>query len=92
MENSLSSQRFVIKRNGFKQRFYFDKITARLENLLSGEEKKAIDASIITEKVIQTIYSGISSEELDIESAKICHNLSSINPIYNDLAGRILNK
>ena len=90
MENSLSSQRFVIKRNGFKQRFYFDKITARLENLLSGEEKKAIDASIITEKVIQTIYSGISSEELDIESAKICHNLSSINPIYNDLAGRIL--
>ena len=90
MENSQSTQRFVIKRNGFKQRFYFDKITARLENLLSEEEKKSIDASLITEKVIQIIYSGITSEELDVESAKICHNLSSINPIYNELAGEFL--
>ena len=37
--NSESQQRFVIKRNGIKQRFYFDKITTRLENLLSDEEK-----------------------------------------------------
>ena len=88
--NSESQQRFVIKRNGIKQRFYFDKITARLENLLSDEEKNLVDCSLITEKVIKIIYSGITSEELDIESAKICHNLCSINPLYNKLAGRIL--
>tara|TARA_B100000767_G_scaffold252259_1_gene255889 strand:- start:44 stop:2770 length:2727 start_codon:yes stop_codon:yes gene_type:complete len=88
--NSESHQRFVIKRSGIKQRFYFDKITTRLENLLSDEEKKMIDCSLITEKVIKIIYSGITSEELDNESAKICHNLCSSNPLYNKLAGRIL--
>ena len=90
MYSSSTTQRFVIKRNGIKQRFYFDKITARLENLLTNEEKNMIDCSLITEKVIKTIYSGITSEELDIESAKICHNLSSVHPLYDKLAGMIL--
>ena len=41
-------------------------------------------------KVINSIYSGITTEELDLESAKICSNMVTVNPIYGRLAGRIL--
>ena len=45
---------------------------------------------MIAQKVIQSIYSGISTEELDVESAKICMNMGTLNPLYGNLAGRIL--
>jgi hypothetical protein len=85
-----SSQMFVIKRNGEKEKVMFDKITLRIDKLINEDEQQYIDPTIIAMKVINSIYSGISTEELDLESAKICSNMVTTNPIYGKLAGRIL--
>lgn len=85
-----NSQMFVIKRNGVKEKVMFDKITLRISKLISEDEEKYIDPTMIAMKVINSIYCGISTEELDLESAKICSNMVTVNPIYGRLAGRIL--
>ena len=88
--HSQNSQMYVIKRNGEKEKVVFDKITQRISNLINDHEEEYIDPTIIAMKVINSIYSGITTEELDLESAKICSNMVTINPIYGRLAGRIL--
>ena len=77
-----SPQMFVIKRNGEKEKVMFDKITLRISKLINEDEEQYIDPTIIAMKVINSIYSGISTEELDLESAKICSNMVTTNPIY----------
>jgi ribonucleoside-diphosphate reductase alpha subunit len=81
---------FVIKRNGEKEKVMFDKITLRISKLINEDETNYIDPTMIAMKVINSIYGGITTEELDLESAKICSNMITINPIYGRLAGRIL--
>lgn len=81
---------FVVKRNGIQERVKFDKIVDRLDKLIKKDEKTNLDSSIIAQKVITSIFSGISTEELDLESAKICMNLATTHPLYGNLAGRIL--
>jgi ribonucleoside-diphosphate reductase alpha subunit len=83
-------QMYVIKRNGEKEKVMFDKITLRISKLINKDEESLLDPMMIAQKVITSIYSGISTEELDLESAKICSNMVTINPIYGKLAGRIL--
>ncbi len=87
--NNSNSQMYVIKRNGEKEKVMFDKITQRLSKLIDESEVEYIDPTMIAMKVINSIYSGVTTEELDLESAKICSNIT-INPLYNKLAGRIL--
>ncbi len=81
---------FVVKRNGEQEKVRFDKITDRLDKLIKRDERNKLDSSMIAQKVITSIYSGISTEELDIESGKICMNLATVHPLYGNLAGRIL--
>lgn len=90
MSNTLNSQMFVVKRNGEKEKVMFDKITLRISKLINPNEVEIIDPTAVAMKVITSIYSGITTEELDLESAKICSNMVTINPLYGDLAGRIL--
>ena len=66
---------FVVKRDGSSEKIQFDKITDRLNKLIRKDEKDILDSVLIAQKVIQSIYSGISTEELDVESAKICMNM-----------------
>ena len=54
------------------------------------DEKYVIDSGLISQKVIQALYSGITTEEVDVESAKISMNMSTIHPTYGNIAGRIL--
>ncbi len=88
--SNTNSQMYVIKRNGEKEKVMFDKITLRISNLINENEEEYIDPTMIAMKVINSIYSGITTEELDLESAKICSNMVTMNPIYGRLAGRIL--
>lgn len=81
---------FVVKRNGSSEKVMFDKITDRINKLINPNEELICDSTKIAQKVIVSIYNGISTEELDQESAKICSNMLTINPIYGKLAGRIL--
>ena len=81
---------FVTKRNGTREEVHFDKITQRIKNLIRPDEEKIINATLIGQKVVAFIHSGITTEELDIESAKICVNLCTTHPLYSQLGGRIL--
>jgi ribonucleoside-diphosphate reductase alpha subunit len=95
---------FIIKRNGEKEDIRFDKITERIKKLInpielnginleysnSINEEKYLNPVVISQKVVANIYSGITTEELDIESAKICANMSTTHPLYSYLGGRIL--
>ena len=58
----LSPQMYVVKRNGIKQKVMFDKITARISNLIEENEINYIDPTIVAMKVINSIYSGITTE------------------------------
>ena len=89
MYNS-NSNMFVIKRSGIKEPVKFDKITERINKQVKDGEESILDASLVAQKVVASIYSGINTEELDIETAKICANLNTLHPLYSKLAGRIL--
>jgi ribonucleotide reductase alpha subunit len=81
---------FVTKRNHSQEPIHFDKITTRISRLIYPNEVSKINPTIIAQKVISSIYNGITTTELDLESAKICANLATTNPLYSSLAGRIL--
>ena len=77
----------VVKRNGNTQPISFDKILKRLNSL---SDKLTIDTALISQKVISGIYSGITTQELDILAAEISVSLSTSHPDYGVIASRIL--
>jgi ribonucleoside-diphosphate reductase subunit M1 len=79
----------VTKRNGNKEPVYFDKISIRLCKLIKEGNLKKIDPIKIAQQVIQNLYDGISTLELDNLSARVCASLSSDEPNYGMLGGRI---
>lgn len=81
---------FVTKRNGTQELIKFDKITTRIKKLIKPAEETYIEPTLITQKVIATIFSGITTTELDMQSAEICINMSTQHHYYSNLAGRIL--
>ena len=81
---------FVIKRNGNMEAVHFDKITERISKLIKDDERKYVDPVIIAQKTVASIYNGITTEELDLESAKICINLCTTHYLYSSVASRIV--
>jgi ribonucleoside-diphosphate reductase alpha subunit len=81
---------FVTKRDGRKESVQFDKITERISRLINKDENEYLDPVLVAQKVVASLYPGITTEELDIESAEICVNLSTTHPSYSYLGGRIL--
>jgi ribonucleoside-diphosphate reductase alpha chain len=78
---------YVLTRSGEKEPIKFDKITDRLGGLTFGLEN--VDATKITQKVIEGIYDGITTKELDNLAAETAAYLATTHPDYNTLAGRI---
>ena len=74
---------YVTKRNGQTENVHFDKITERINKLIYQDEP--LDPVLVAQKVVASLYPGITTEELDIESANICVNLSTIHPLYASL-------
>ena len=80
----------VTKRNGDREPVYFDKITKRLKNLIiEGIPLKNVDPILVAQKVIQNLYNGITTTELDELASRVCANLSSDIPDYGYLGGRL---
>jgi ribonucleoside-diphosphate reductase alpha chain len=80
---------YVITRSGEKEPIKFDKITDRIERLTFDLNSSHIDPVIISQKVIEGIYDGITTEELDKLAAETAAYLSTQHPDYSKLAGRI---
>ena len=55
----------VIKRNGKREEVSFDKITARINKLRYGLNQQFVDPIEIAKKVIQGIYDGVTTSDLD---------------------------
>uniref|UniRef100_A0A9J8B8F0 Ribonucleoside-diphosphate reductase n=1 Tax=Cyprinus carpio carpio TaxID=630221 RepID=A0A9J8B8F0_CYPCA len=79
----------VIKRDGRQERVMFDKITSRIQKLCYGLNAEFVDPTQITMKVIQGLYSGVTTVELDTLAAEIAATLTTKHPDYAILAARI---
>lgn len=82
----------ILKRNGTFEQLSFDKILYRLRKLCNDKEigvLSSIDTDIVAQKVVNSIYDGVSSSELDEEAARIAVGFTE-HPEYAKLASRIV--
>ncbi|MFT4860445.1 MAG: ribonucleoside-diphosphate reductase alpha chain [Algoriphagus sp.] len=79
----------VIKRDGRRESVRFDKITARIENLCYELDPKFIQPIEVAKKVIDGLYDGVTTTELDNLAAEVCASLTVRHPDYAILAARI---
>lgn len=80
---------FVLKRDGKKESVKFDKITARIEKLCYGLDRRFVNAVDVAKKVIEGLYDGVSTTELDNLAAETAASLTVKHPDYALLASRI---
>ena len=79
---------FVVKRDGKKESVKFDKITARIQKL-SYSLDPLVDVVSVTMKVIEGLYDGVTTVELDNLAAEIAASNTTKHPDYALLASRI---
>lgn len=79
----------VIKRDGREEPIIFDKITLRIKKLCYGLDGRFIDPVKVAMKVIQGLYDGITTRELDTLAAETCAYSSTYHPDWSTLAARI---
>jgi len=79
----------VMKRSGKLEAVSFDKITARVKKLCYGLDSNYIDSIEIAKKVIQGLYDGVSTTDLDNLAAETAATMATKHPQYAQLAARI---
>jgi ribonucleoside-diphosphate reductase alpha chain len=79
----------VIKRDGRRESVKFDKITARVEKLCYGLDPQFVDPIDVAKKVIDGLYDGVTTIELDNLAAETAASLTTKHPDYALLAARI---
>lgn len=79
----------VIKRSNKREAVSFDKVTARINKLCYGLNPKFVNAIEISKKVIQGLYDGVRTTELDNLAAETAATMAAIHPDYAILAARI---
>ena len=79
----------VVKRSGRREAVSFDKITARIKKLCYGLDPQYIDYIEIAKKVIQGLYDGVTTTELDNLAAETAATMATDHPDYAVLAARI---
>lgn len=78
----------VVKRDGRKEPIMFDKITARVRKLCYGLNE-LVDPVKVAMRVIEGLYDGVTTSELDTLAAEIAATLTTAHPDYARLAARI---
>jgi len=80
---------YVIKRDGKKETVKFDKITARIEKLCYSLNPELVDPIDVAQKVIEGLFDGVTTSELDNLAAETAASLTTKHPDYALLASRI---
>lgn len=80
---------FVIKRDGRRESVKFDKITARIDKLCYGLNMQYVETIDIAKKVIDGIFDGVTTQELDNLAAETAASMTTRHPDYATLAARI---
>lgn len=79
----------VVKRDGRRESVKFDKITARIEKLSYGLDPNFVEPIDVAKKVIEGLYDGVTTPELDNLAAEIAATMTVQHPDYAQLAARI---
>ena len=79
---------YVVKRDGHKEPVMFDKITDRIKKLCYGLND-LVDAVKVAMRVIEGLYDGVSTSELDNLAAETAASMTIAHPDYAQLAARI---
>ena len=79
----------VVKRDERRETVKFDKITARIDKLCYGLDDNFVNTVDIAKKVINGIYDGVTTVELDNLAAETAASLTTSHPDYAKLAARI---
>ena len=80
---------YVLKRDGRKESVKFDKITARIHKLCYGLNPM-VDPTMVAMRVIEGIYDGVTTSELDNLAAEVAAANTVRHPDYAQLASRIV--
>lgn len=79
---------FVLKRDGRKEPVMFDKITSRVRKMCYGLNK-LVDPVKVAMRVIEGLYDGVTTSELDNLAAETAATMTVQHPDYAQLAARI---
>jgi len=79
---------YVVKRDGHKEPVMFDKITDRIKKLCYGLNDR-VDAVKVAMRVIEGLYDGVTTSELDNLAAETAASMTISHPDYAQLAARI---
>ena len=79
---------YVVKRDGHKEPVMFDKITDRIKKLCYGLNDR-VDAVKVAMRVIEGLYDGVTTSELDNLAAETAASMTIAHPDYAQLAARI---
>lgn len=79
---------YVVKRDGRKESVKFDKITARIVKMCYGLDP-LVSPEAVAMKVIEGIYDGVSTSDLDNLAAEVAAAKTIDHPDYALLASRI---
>ncbi len=79
----------VVKRDGRRESVKFDKITARIEKLCYELNSDFVKPVEIAKKVIDGLYDGVSTVELDNLAAETAATMTTRHPDFAKLAARI---
>ena len=79
---------YVIKRDGKRELVQFDKITARIKKLCYSLHE-SVDPQRVAMRVIEGVYDGVSTTELDNLAAEVAATNAVTHPDYASLASRI---
>lgn len=80
---------YVLKRDGRRESVKFDKITARIDKLCYGLDSRYVDPIDVSKKVIDGLFDGVSTVELDKLAAETAASMTTVHPDYAKLAARI---
>ncbi|MBT8384331.1 MAG: ribonucleoside-diphosphate reductase subunit alpha, partial [Bacteroidia bacterium] len=79
---------YVVKRDGKREPVMFDKITSRVRKMCYGLNN-LVDPVKVAMRVIEGLYDGVSTSELDNLAAEIAATMTVQHPDYAKLAARI---
>ncbi len=78
---------FVFKRDGSKEQVKLEKISKRINRL--AKDLKNVDPLVVAQKVIQGLYDGVTTSELDRLAMETAYAMSTKHPEYDKLALRL---
>jgi ribonucleoside-diphosphate reductase alpha chain len=78
----------VTKRDGTTEEMQFDKICDRIRKVSFGF-KSIIDPQELAIKIIDSLYDGVSTSQIDSEISQLAASMVTVNPDYAQLAANI---